>query len=122
VAAQVGPLWAAAIGAGVFLAKMIVLMWLQLTIRWLLPRFRYDQIQQLCWKILLPVAIVNVFVTAAAVLLDPSLQLLAAIGLAELVAIGAVTVAAGRAPAAEAGHGHGHADAHTDAAHAAAGH
>jgi hypothetical protein len=59
-------------------------------------------------------------VTAAAVLLDPSLQLLAAIGLAELVAIGAVTVAAGRAPAAEAGHGH--ADAHSDAAHAAAGH
>jgi NADH-quinone oxidoreductase subunit H len=122
VAARVGPLWAAAIGAGVFLAKMIVLMWLQLTIRWLLPRFRYDQIQKLCWKILLPVAILNVFVTAAAVLLDPSLQLLAVIGVAEIVAIGAVTVAAGRAPAAEAGHDHAHADAHSDAVHAAAGH
>jgi NADH-quinone oxidoreductase subunit H len=122
VAARVGPLWAAAIGAGVFLAKMIVLMWLQLTIRWLLPRFRYDQIQKLCWKILLPVAIANVFVTAAAVLLDPSLQLLAVIGIAEIVAIGAVTVAAGRAPATEAAHGHGHADAHSDAVHAAAGH
>ena len=120
VAAQVGPLWAAAIGAGVFLAKMIVLMWLQLTIRWLLPRFRYDQIQKLCWKILLPVALVNVFVTAVAVLVDPSLTLLAAIGVAELVAIGAVTVAAGSASAAETAHGHG--DAHGDAAHAAAGH
>jgi NADH-quinone oxidoreductase subunit H len=120
IAARVGPLWAAAIGAGVFLAKMVALMWLQLTIRWLLPRFRYDQIQQLCWKILLPVSIVNVFVTAAAVLVDPSLQLLAVIGIAELVAIGAVTVAAGRAPAAAADHGH--ADAHADAAHAAAGH
>jgi NADH-quinone oxidoreductase subunit H len=117
------PVWLAAIGAGVFLAKMIVMMWLQLTIRWLLPRFRYDQIQTLCWKILLPVSIANVFVTAVAVLLDPSLELLAWIGIATIVAIGAVTVAAGRAPAPAAAHGHGHGDAHGDAAaHAAAGH
>jgi len=121
VAARVGPLWAAAIGAGVFLAKMIAMMWLQLTIRWLLPRFRYDQIQGLCWKILLPTAIANVFVTAVAVLLDPSLALLAWIGLAELVAIAAATAWAGRAPAAGAAGAHGH-DAHGDAAHAAAGH
>ena len=51
---------------------MIVLMWLQLTIRWLLPRFRFDQIQKLCWKILLPVALANIFVTGALLLLvDP---------------------------------------------------
>jgi NADH-quinone oxidoreductase subunit H len=105
------PLAFAAVGAGVFLAKMIILMWLQLTIRWLLPRFRYDQIQQLCWKILLPAAIGNVFVTAAAVLIDPSLQLLAWIGVATLVLIAAVTASASRAP--EADHG---------AAHVAAGH
>jgi len=94
----------------------MLLMWLQLTIRWLLPRFRYDQIQKLCWKILLPVSIVNVFVTGAAVLLDPSLELLAWIGIASLVAIGAITAAAGRAPRPHAG------AAHADAAHAAAGH
>jgi NADH-quinone oxidoreductase subunit H len=117
--AHLTPLWAASVGAGIFLAKMIALMWLQLTIRWLLPRFRYDQIQTLCWKILLPVSIANVFVTAVAVLLDPSLALLAGIGLACLVAIGAITVAASRAPGAAAGHG----DAdHGPAAHAAAGH
>jgi NADH-quinone oxidoreductase subunit H len=122
--ARLSPLGFAALGAGVFLAKMIVLMWLQLTIRWLLPRFRYDQIQKLCWKILLPVSIANVFVTAIAVLLDPSLGLLAWIGVASIVAIGAVTAAAGRAPAAARGHGgaHGHGDVHGDAAHAAAGH
>jgi NADH-quinone oxidoreductase subunit H len=118
-AARLGPLWAAALGAGVFLAKMIAMMWLQLTIRWLLPRFRYDQIQTLCWKILLPVSLANVFVTAVAVLLDPSLGLLAAIGVAELVAIGAVTVAASRAPSAAHAAEQGHGDAH---AHAAAGH
>jgi len=109
--AKLPAVWFAAIGAGAFLAKMIVLMWLQLTIRWLLPRFRYDQIQKLCWKILLPVAIVNVFVTGAAVLLDPSLELLAWLGVVQLVVIGAVTAAASRAPAPHAG-----------AAHAAAGH
>jgi NADH-quinone oxidoreductase subunit H len=102
------PLWFAAVGAGAFIGKMIVLMWLQLTIRWLLPRFRYDQIQQLCWKILLPAALLNVFVTGAAVLIDPSLQLLAWIGVATLVVIGAITAAASRAPAAAEAHGHAH--------------
>lgn len=111
--AHLTPLAFAAVAGGVFLAKMIVVMWLQMTIRWLLPRFRYDQIQQLCWKILLPVSIANIFVTGAAVLLDPSLRLLAWIGVATLALIGALVVAAGRAPASERGE---------HAAHAAAGH
>jgi NADH-quinone oxidoreductase subunit H len=109
---QVTPLWFGAICGGAFLVKMLVMMWLQLTIRWILPRFRFDQIQKLCWKILLPAAIVNVFVTAAAMLLDPSMRLLAWIGVATIVAIAAITAAVGRAPAQEQ---HG-------AAHAAAGH
>ncbi len=125
--ARLSPLAFAAIGAGAFLAKMVVLMWVQLLIRWVLPRFRYDQIQQLCWKILLPAALVNIFVTAAAVLLDPSLRLLMVIGIVELVAMAAVTAAVSRQPAAAGAHGHddahahGHDDAHGHAA-AAAGH
>ncbi|GAO04331.1 NADH-quinone oxidoreductase subunit H 1 [Anaeromyxobacter sp. PSR-1] len=107
------PFWFAAVGAGAFIAKMIVMMWLQLTIRWLLPRFRFDQIQKLCWKLLLPAALVNVFVTGAALLLDPSGQLLAWIGVLTIVVIAVLTAAVGRAPAPAAGHG---------AAHAAAGH
>ena len=121
--ARLSPLAFAAVGAGAFLGKMVVLMWAQLLIRWVLPRFRYDQIEKLCWKILLPTALVNVFVTAAAVLVDPSLRLLAWIGVAELVAMGAITAATARAPAAAHGHGHGgahgaHADAHGSDAHA----
>ncbi len=112
--ANLTPLAFAAVAGGAFLAKMIVVMWIQLTIRWLLPRFRYDQIQKVCWKILLPVSLVNVFVTGAAVLLDPSLRLLAWIGIGTLVAIGAITAAASRAPAA------GHAGDH--GTHAVAGH
>ncbi len=109
--ANLQPLAFGAIAGGAFFVKMIVVIWLQMVIRWLLPRFRYDQIQQLCWKILLPVSLVNVFVTAAVVLIDPSLQLLTWIGIATLVAIGAITAAASRVPSQEE---HG--------AHAVAGH
>ncbi len=109
---NLSPLWFAAVGGGAFLVKMIVLMWLQLVIRWLLPRFRYDQIQQLCWKILLPAALVNVFVTGAAILLDPSLELLAWIGLLTIVVIGVLVAASGRKAPAQAPHGaHGAAHA-----------
>jgi NADH-quinone oxidoreductase subunit H len=121
--ASLSPLAFAAVGAGAFLGKMVVLMWVQMLIRWVLPRFRYDQIQGLCWKILLPVALTNIFITAAAVLYDPSLRLLAAIGIAELVAVFAITAAVSRQPAAAGAHGHGdhgH-DAHGHAP-AAAGH
>jgi NADH-quinone oxidoreductase subunit H len=113
--ASVTPVWFGAIGAGAFLVKMILMMWLQLVIRWLLPRFRYDQIQQLCWKILLPASLVNIFVTGAAILIDPSLQLLAWIGLGTIVVIGVLVVASGRtAPAAQAhgSHGAAHAAGH----------
>ena len=108
----VSPLLFGAICAASFLVKMILMMWLQLTIRWLLPRFRFDQIQKLCWKIMLPAAIANVFITGAALLIDPSMKLLAWIGAATLVAIAAITAAAGRAPApAVEEHGHAHAAA-----------
>ncbi|HZY02344.1 MAG TPA: complex I subunit 1 family protein, partial [Anaeromyxobacteraceae bacterium] len=89
------PLLYGAVSAAIFMAKMVVLCWLQLAIRWLLPRFRYDQVQSLCWKMLLPASLANVFVTGAAVLLDPSLQLLTWIGVGEIVLLAALTVAAG---------------------------
>ena len=97
--ASLPPLVFGGVCAMAFMAKLVVLCWLQLVIRWLLPRFRFDQVQALCWKMLLPAALINLFVTGAAVLLDPSLQLLAWIGVAEIVAIFGVTAAAARAVA-----------------------
>jgi NADH-quinone oxidoreductase subunit H len=104
------PLAFGAVCAGAFLAKMIVMIWLQLVIRWLLPRFRYDQIQQLCWKILLPAALVNVFVTGAAILIDPSLKLLATLGILTIIAVGVLVGATSRGPvkAEEPAHAGGH--------------
>jgi NADH-quinone oxidoreductase subunit H len=51
-----------------FLIKMAVLLFGYLWLRWTLPRLRYDQLMAFGWKVLLPVATVNLIVTAAGVL------------------------------------------------------
>lgn len=121
--ANLSPVWFAAVCAGAFLGKTLLLCWVQLVIRWTLPRFRFDQIQTLCWKMMLPVALVNTFVTGALVLLDGSLHLLAIVGLVELGAIALTTIAVARVPEPSGAHGahgaHGHGAAHGDHAHAA---
>src|SRR3989338_6722678 len=52
-----------------FFGKIIFMIWFQMTIRWTLPRFRYDQIMKLGWKILLPISLINIFITGLVVLL-----------------------------------------------------
>lgn len=76
----------------VFWLKVLLLIYLQMAIRWTFPRFRYDQIQKLGWQMLLPVGLVNVFVSGALVLWDPSLKLLAFAGLAQILVITFLTV------------------------------
>lgn len=46
-----------------FIAKMWFFMCVFIWVRWTLPRFRYDQLMDLGWKVLLPAGIVNVIVT-----------------------------------------------------------
>ena len=54
---------------GTFCLKVLLGCWILLLIRWTLPRFRYDQVMHMGWKIWLPLALVNLFVTAVVVLL-----------------------------------------------------
>lgn len=50
---------AAALGVAVFLAKLFLLVFFFIWMRWTLPRFRYDQVMRLGWTRLLPLALAN---------------------------------------------------------------
>jgi NADH-quinone oxidoreductase subunit H len=56
------------IHVGTFFAKVIFFIWFQMTIRWTVPRFRYDQVMHLGWKILLPLSLANILVTGLVLL------------------------------------------------------
>src|SRR6185436_19377853 len=51
----------------VFLAKVLLMCSFQILVRWSLPRFRYDQLLRFAWKFMLPLALINLTVTAVAV-------------------------------------------------------
>jgi len=48
-----------------FAAKTGVFLFLFLWVRWTLPRFRFDQLMAIGWKVMLPVALLNLFLTGA---------------------------------------------------------
>lgn len=109
----------------VFWLKVILLIYLQLVIRWTMPRFRYDQVQKLGWQILLPMGLVNLFISAALILIDPSLRYLALFGFLVLGIFAFLTVTPPRqirneraAEDAHGGHGHDdHGAGHDDHSH-----
>ena len=50
-----------------FLVKTTLMCFVYVWVRWTLPRFRYDQLQRLGWQTLLPLSLLNIFVTSAIV-------------------------------------------------------
>jgi NADH-quinone oxidoreductase subunit H len=70
---DVANLLAMGIHVGVFLLKVVAMIFLQQLIRWSLPRFRYDQVMDLGWKIMLPLSLANIFATGAGILLAQEL-------------------------------------------------
>jgi NADH-quinone oxidoreductase subunit H len=68
--AQHVPEWALAlITIGVLFAKILFFIMLYMWIRWTIPRFRYDQLMNLGWKVLIPFAIANIVFTGTLILI-----------------------------------------------------
>ncbi|MBK9759986.1 MAG: NADH-quinone oxidoreductase subunit NuoH [Flavobacteriales bacterium] len=55
--------WVTALGTGMFFGKIVFFIFVFMWIRWTLPRFRYDQLMNLGWKKLIPLAILNILLT-----------------------------------------------------------
>jgi len=49
---------------GIFLTKMLMLLFTIIWVRWMWPRFRYDQLMDLGWRRFIPLALANIVVTA----------------------------------------------------------
>ncbi len=68
VAANWHPLVYSFMGVGALITKAILFVLFFMAIRWTLPRFRYDQLMNLGWKKLIPLALINMIITGAVIL------------------------------------------------------
>jgi NADH-quinone oxidoreductase subunit H len=62
------PNLAAILGVLALLTKIVIFIFIFMWIRWTIPRFRYDQLMNLGWKKLIPLALLNMLVTGAFIL------------------------------------------------------
>jgi NADH-quinone oxidoreductase subunit H len=59
---------AAIVGMVALMTKVVIFIFIFMWVRWTLPRFRYDQLMNLGWKSLIPLALLNMFITGAVIL------------------------------------------------------
>ncbi len=69
VAAHAGPTIAPLIGVVIMFTKVFMFIFFFMWVRWTIPRFRYDQLMDLGWKTLIPLAIANIVITGIVITL-----------------------------------------------------
>lgn len=67
--AALSPNVAAIVGVVALLAKVTFFIFVFMWVRWTIPRFRYDQLMNLGWKVMIPLALVNMLLTGGVILL-----------------------------------------------------
>ena len=60
--------WLALIGIAAFMTKIVIFIFIFMWVRWTIPRFRYDQLMHLGWRILIPLALFNMLATGGGIL------------------------------------------------------
>ena len=60
--------WLAVIGITALMIKVVFFIFLFMWVRWTIPRFRYDQLMHLGWRVLIPLALFNMLVTGGVIL------------------------------------------------------
>lgn len=66
---SIGLNWTAVLEGAVFFAKIFLFIFFFMWVRWTVPRFRYDQLMNLGWKVLLPLSLFNMLATGVLILL-----------------------------------------------------
>ena len=61
------PILLGLLSIAIFLGKVIAMIFFFMWVRWTIPRFRYDQVMEIGWKKLLPLAIANLVAYAIAI-------------------------------------------------------
>ncbi|TAE12351.1 MAG: NADH-quinone oxidoreductase subunit NuoH [Bacteroidetes bacterium] len=65
---KISPNIAAILGIGALMTKIIIFIFVFMWVRWTIPRFRYDQLMNLGWKKMVPLALANMLLTGAIIL------------------------------------------------------
>ena len=66
--ASIAHVWMIVINVLAFFTKVLAVCFVQVFVRWTLPRFRYDQLMKLGWRLLLPASLANILVTGVIIL------------------------------------------------------
>lgn len=66
---DVSPMLMSILGILTFAIKVTLVLLFMIVIRWTIPRFRYDQLMGLGWKVMFPMALLNIFITGLILLL-----------------------------------------------------
>lgn len=68
LATNMADIWVALLHVGMLMLKIAFFLFLFIWVRWTIPRFRYDQLMNLGWKKLIPLALLNMLITGAVIL------------------------------------------------------